>query len=731
MASRSRKRKRAATAEVEVEEITPVKREIGTSEEEDEITQDAQTARPSRNRRKSVKLAEAESSVKTPNTEPQRLGVISLHHEKGGKKDSGDSWRITSSNKPRKKSAFESQDKDNEVEEKSQLLHVVSKGKRQQTIKIKPLHKPEPTDEKPTPSRSGKKSHQKVPPPITATGDSNVTVKEDSGIKLKFILSPKDKGKNIPEVEASEGSKERQSASREKSGKSSMKDKDEHVKAKLVFSDQVLKLDGDKAVVGQTKKRKHGETELEMLDTPDTSKGNKKKKTSTEEQAVSKQAGKLTPGSKVGSKLNTKAMSSNKATSKGNSKLSQKPPDKSGQEKTDNKGRTKNKTPDETNSQSGNISKDEDKSKKKKPKANTIAANFNLLSADESIEDLVIDESKSESSKKAKSSKTKSDKKKKSSELDSFHKSKKHKSKDMKKHKAKFINTGTKKPGHSVGLDPVTASHMLGQFDSVPPHPQPSLDLKGPGLDDESFFMAGNDAMVPALSADTVTMGLTELGFPGMFGKMKKNGKKSSKKADKEKKKKKKKEKLKKDGKSKEKKPLSAYMLWCGQTRRKVVAQNPGLDFSGISRMMGTLWQQLPEKEKQVWYRKQHLQNIKHKNVPSLSKQKFRRSSSSGKGSRSPHGSPVRHFSPRTEPIDCAAHFKLLGESLKLVGDRLQNHVGQMEVHGSLSVLLDSTLCVLGPLMSLTSQVPELNCISKESISTTVDNIAYIMPGLG
>ena len=98
-------------------------------------------------------------------------------------------------------------------------------------------------------------------------------------------------------------------------------------------------------------------------------------------------------------------------------------------------------------------------------------------------------------------------------------------------------------------------------------------------------------------------------------------------------------------------------------------------DFSGISKTMGTLWHQLPEKEKLFWYSKQRMQIVKHKNVPSLSKQKLRRSSSSGKGSRSPRGSPVRHFSLRTEPIDCAAHLKLLGESLSLVGDRLQNHV--------------------------------------------------------
>lgn len=51
-------------------------------------------------------------------------------------------------------------------------------------------------------------------------------------------------------------------------------------------------------------------------------------------------------------------------------------------------------------------------------------------------------------------------------------------------------------------------------------------------------------------------------------------------------------------------------------------------------------------------------------------------------------------------------------------------------VSGSLSVLLDSLLCATGPLLCLTQQVEELNCIPPETLSRTLDNIAYIMPGL-
>lgn len=57
---------------------------------------------------------------------------------------------------------------------------------------------------------------------------------------------------------------------------------------------------------------------------------------------------------------------------------------------------------------------------------------------------------------------------------------------------------------------------------------------------------------------------------------------------------------------------------------------------------------------------------------------------------------------------------------------------GQINVSGTLSVLLDSILCSMGPLMVLTKAIPtvrndaELN----RNLSNTIDNISYIMPGL-
>uniref|UniRef100_A0A0L8I6N3 Uncharacterized protein n=1 Tax=Octopus bimaculoides TaxID=37653 RepID=A0A0L8I6N3_OCTBM len=82
------------------------------------------------------------------------------------------------------------------------------------------------------------------------------------------------------------------------------------------------------------------------------------------------------------------------------------------------------------------------------------------------------------------------------------------------------------------------------------------------------------------------------------------------------------------------------------------------------------------------------------------------------------------------EPVDAAAHLKLLGESLSIIGMRLQEHKGLIAVQGSLSVLLDSMLCAFSPLVCLTSSLPEINGCPHATLSKMLDNIAYIMPGL-
>ncbi|XP_069764067.1 HMG domain-containing protein 4a isoform X1 [Narcine bancroftii] len=207
----------------------------------------------------------------------------------------------------------------------------------------------------------------------------------------------------------------------------------------------------------------------------------------------------------------------------------------------------------------------------------------------------------------------------------------------------------------------------------------------------------------------------------------------------------------------KKKKNMSAYQLFCKEYRINIVAEHPGIDFGELSKKLAEVWKQLPDKDKQVWKQKcqylQHKQNkaeamtVKRKLTDSLEeaavKQKGKQSLSSlsgvvtpqkksafsmGFGASSQSSSPVKM--PDADPIDVAAHLQLLGESLSLIGHRLQETEGMVAVSGSLSVLLDSIICALGPLTCLTTQVDHLNACPKEILAHTLDNIAYIMPGL-
>ncbi|XP_069053277.1 HMG domain-containing protein 4a [Lepisosteus oculatus] len=193
------------------------------------------------------------------------------------------------------------------------------------------------------------------------------------------------------------------------------------------------------------------------------------------------------------------------------------------------------------------------------------------------------------------------------------------------------------------------------------------------------------------------------------------------------------------------KKNMTAYQVFCKEYRVNITSEHPGLVFGELSRKLAEVWKQLPEKDKLVW--RQKAQYLQHKQNKAEATTVKRKSSSSepgkSKGSvrsvsspcrKSPSGSVAVPLSParapEVDPIDAAAHLQLLGESLSLIGHRLQETEGMVAVSGSLSVLLDSILCALGPLTCLTAQVPELNSCPRHVLSNTLDNIAYVMPGL-
>lgn len=229
-------------------------------------------------------------------------------------------------------------------------------------------------------------------------------------------------------------------------------------------------------------------------------------------------------------------------------------------------------------------------------------------------------------------------------------------------------------------------------------------------------------------------------------------------------------------------------MLWARDVRREL-SVNAELDFATISRKLGEMWANVPANEKYNWRRRAQRLAAKGKErvetgtpakvptsttkflnrnapaPPSRSKRNQEKGATDAKPkmilAAKSSGNAPQH-SPNggggggikmsgTAPIDVAAHLKLLGDSLTTIGERLKEHEvdiffmemyaiffikfhltqGQITVSGSLSVLLDSLLCSLGPLMCLTTCIPALELDHlKDSMTSTLDNIAYVMPGL-
>ncbi|XP_043602178.1 HMG box-containing protein 4 isoform X3 [Bombus pyrosoma] len=198
---------------------------------------------------------------------------------------------------------------------------------------------------------------------------------------------------------------------------------------------------------------------------------------------------------------------------------------------------------------------------------------------------------------------------------------------------------------------------------------------------------------------------------------------------------------------------FTAYMLWAKEIRQELLEQCPYMDFAAISKRLGELWATVPNLEKYNWRRRAKRLAAKPHSLPAskdepvwkmpppASRKKFINkignvpvsppSNRSGKDLvNEPMIGTGMYKVVGTQPIDVAAHLKLLGESLTIIGERLKEHDGQIAVSGSLSVLLDSLLCALGPLICLTQQVPETNGAKHETLSQMLDNIAYLMPGL-
>ncbi|XP_052738926.1 HMG box-containing protein 4 isoform X2 [Bicyclus anynana] len=178
---------------------------------------------------------------------------------------------------------------------------------------------------------------------------------------------------------------------------------------------------------------------------------------------------------------------------------------------------------------------------------------------------------------------------------------------------------------------------------------------------------------------------------------------------------------------------ITAYMMWAKEARNDLLRKHPDMDFSAISKRLGEMWANVNYNERYLWKRKAKRFAIQKEqsNQPTVNKiisNPSIRPTHAGPGRPPANRAPPKP-APTTPPqqalvpvssatpaassgagmyrvtgcgsVEVAAHLRLLGESLAIIGERLKEHEGQIAVSGSVSVLLDTLLCSLVPLLSI------------------------------
>lgn len=173
---------------------------------------------------------------------------------------------------------------------------------------------------------------------------------------------------------------------------------------------------------------------------------------------------------------------------------------------------------------------------------------------------------------------------------------------------------------------------------------------------------------------------------------------------------------------------FTAYMLWSKEARQEMLKSNPNMDFAQASRRLSSMWAIVPNNEKNIWRRRAKRVTIKNKRALKTGDKlttKYLNKPGQKKPGRKPKNikqikseiistpSPLKKaktdrrsnstISPKQEdlskqksvlsknnnigtilpgaykvtgigPTDVAAHLKLLGDNLTIIGQRLKEH---------------------------------------------------------
>ena len=209
------------------------------------------------------------------------------------------------------------------------------------------------------------------------------------------------------------------------------------------------------------------------------------------------------------------------------------------------------------------------------------------------------------------------------------------------------------------------------------------------------------------------------------------------------------------DEKNKKKPAVSAYVLWCRETRSEMQSRYPDLNFVDLSRKMGEIWHTLAQNEKAIWFKKAHILTNSDVAIEDLYTQDWisddlRPKTVSSKQTLPITADTVELFDENfqrgeyeavdgnelhkidIELIDCQGYLNILGDSLETIGSYLQRGVkynSKIEYSKStaLSTMLDTALVAMGTLTCLTKAIPKI-APKKELLVQTLEEVTYFMP---
>lgn len=223
-------------------------------------------------------------------------------------------------------------------------------------------------------------------------------------------------------------------------------------------------------------------------------------------------------------------------------------------------------------------------------------------------------------------------------------------------------------------------------------------------------------------------------------------------------------------GEKKDKRPsVSAYVLWCKDSRRVMHRTYPELDFASLSKKMGEIWHQLPQNEKATWFSKakmiaEHgpsivndptnecdsiykLDHLDESMIPkvitdritmpitvdtvNLYEENFSETSDNKDGTVKVIYEGEQH-TIGLEFADLEAYFNILGDSLMSIGSYLKRGVRynsdiEYRPEAAMTTLLDTALVACASLTVLANKVPDLQ-MDQNKMKQLMDGVSYFMP---